>query len=293
MRPCKLALGTVQFGLPYGVSNRAGQILPAEAAAILDLASARGIDLLDSAAAYGTSEEVLGGLGAGSRFRIVSKIPRLPPSDAADFIRASLDGSLQRLGLRSLDTLLLHHPGDLVHPEWPQIRAALDEAEARGATGRWGVSVYTAADIDLALEHGAARVIQLPASAWDQRLLRSGHVARLEQAGCEIHVRSLFLQGLLLMPTAELATYFAPWKDHHARFHAWAGNLGCSPLALCLAFGKSVGHFSRLVLGVTSCRELAEILAAWETAPDLGPDDFAEWAVDDPAILNPALWKLT
>src|SRR4051812_2125353 len=117
MLNARLALGTVQFGLSYGVANRAGKVTAGEARTIIENAQAAGIDTLDTAIAYGDSEQRLGEIGV-QRFRIISKLPGMPEDlpDVKRWVENNVAGSLQRLGVRKLYALLLHRSADLQHP---------------------------------------------------------------------------------------------------------------------------------------------------------------------------------
>ena len=290
----KLGLGTVQFGLAYGVTNERGQVPAAEAEAIVAAALAAGIDLFDTAAAYGDSERVLGhALGSHREVRIVSKLPPLAAdrigASEIDQWRAALQRSLEQLRRPSIYGLLLHRPDDLRKPGAERLVALLAELKSVGTVARIGVSAYDPAQIELALDRLPLDAVQVPVNLLDQRLLRDGTLDRLKRRQVEVHVRSAFLQGALLAEPSALPGHFAPHRERLSAVGRAADRAGLSRLALCLRFVLDQPVVDRLIVGVTSVAELRQILAAATDATPL-PDGLAALASDDPHLVNPALW---
>lgn len=290
----KLGLGTVQFGLDYGIANPGGQTPPDEANAILEYAAGRGIRVLDTAALYGQSEEVLGRvLPAGHPFSIVTKTirfakPRLGPEDIAACEQA-FAASLAKLRQPAVYGLLLHHADDLLVPGGERLFARLGEWRRQGLVQKIGVSVYTGDQIDRILAAYPIDLIQLPLSVLDQRLIAGGHLRRLKEKGVEIHVRSVFLQGLLLMPPDGLPPRFHSLRGHLGRYRAFIGERGLTPVQAALGFVLSLPEVGTAVCGVNTLGQLAELAAA--VREDLDPGQFAPFALSDETILNPALWR--
>lgn len=275
--PKKLGLGTVQFGQPYGMSNTHGQVTRAEAAAILARAAAAGIGILDTAANYGESESVLAALDT-TPFRIVTKTIGI--KNGVDAVVARAKQSAMAL---KADTLLVHAASDLADTAlWP----ALQALKAQGVFHRIGISAYVADDPVALAARFRPDVMQLPFSLLDQRLLADGALARLREMGVELHARSLFLQGLLLMqaPPEKLKSA-AP---HLARLRATLSAAGTTPLAAALGFVLARPEIALGLVGVTSVGELEQIIAAaGQPLPDL---DWAALALQDDRILTPSLW---
>jgi len=218
----KLGLGTAQFGLDYGIFNRRGQCSSAEAAAILRLAAEGGIDVLDTAGAYGTSERVLGQtMSPDHRFRMVSKTPVLSHADVdpRHAVEAALMTTLERLGRDSIYGLLVHHADDLLSAAGAGLWQAMQAIKRRRLVCKIGVSVYDAAQLDQVLDRFDVELVQLPVNLFDQRLVYGGYLARLKARGIEVHARSVFLQGLLLMDPASVPESLAPVKQPLACLH--------------------------------------------------------------------------
>jgi aryl-alcohol dehydrogenase-like predicted oxidoreductase len=275
--PNKLGLGTVQFGQAYGVSNARGQVPNFEVAAILDRAAKAGMRVLDTAANYGEAEAVLAGFDL-SRFRIVTKTTNLQHGLEAVIARARQ--SAERL---KADTLLVHAASDLADGT---LWRALQRLKAEGVFARIGFSVYAAERPAELAARFKPDVMQLPFSILDQRLLADGTLARLAEMGVEIHARSLFLQGLLLMET--LPEKLRSAQPDLQRVRARIGAAGSTPLAAALGFVLSRPEIAVGLVGVTSLAELEQILAAAESP--LPALDWQSFALKDERVLTPSLW---
>lgn len=278
----RLALGTVQFGLAYGISNQAGQVGDDALDDILTLARQLGIDTLDTAQAYGNAESRLGSRHSAD-FLLVDK---LAPGILASEVAASVDNSLRQLARPKLDGLLLHRGQDAS----PALFEQLMELQRQGKVGKLGVSVYSPDELDLWLSQGyPLQLVQLPANLLDQRFLRTGWLDRLQALGCEIHVRSLFLQGLLLMQPALRPDYFQRFAQPLTRLDHWQPHLPLLDKALSLI--AALPQVSRFVVGVCHAHELAAIAAAYARRQTLSDTELAGLACDEPGLINPAQWK--
>jgi aryl-alcohol dehydrogenase-like predicted oxidoreductase len=291
----RLVLGTAQFGMPYGVTNRHGKVSEAAAAQILSTACDAGISMIDTAAGYGTSEAVLGKCLAGlPEIGVITKTLAFPGDKitAADAgaLRTNLECSLKRLDRRRVEALLIHHGSDVLKPGGDRLLEMLASLKASGLTARIGVSVYDAADLDGVLEKLHPDVVQLPLNLFDQRLVRSGHIERMKAAGIEIHARSIFLQGILLADTAGLPAYFSSFSRQFASYAKLLERAGLRPLQACLGFVLKQSGADRAVVGVTGTSDLQEILSALATMPASLPD-MSAFATDDLALIDPRRWR--
>ena len=276
----KLGLGTVQFGQAYGVSNARGQVPKDEVGAILANATKAGIGLLDTAANYGEAEAVVASFDL-SPFRVVTKTIHL--AHGLDTVVARARQSAKSL---KADTLLVHAAKDLEGDNGAALWRALNELKREGIFRKIGISVYVADDPARLAEKFCPDVMQLPFSLLDQRLLANDSLARLNAMGVEVHARSLFLQGLLFMdePPTELR-HAAPQLR---RIRETLREAGTTPLAAALGFVLAQPDIAFGLVGVTSARELEEIIAAARARlPSL---DWASFALDDEKVLTPSLW---
>lgn len=291
----RLALGTVQFGLSYGVTNTEGQVSEANVGQILQEASLHGIDMLDTAAAYGESEIVLSKQPDTKQFELISKtLPLSGMKSGLEQVEQALNQSLGRLALhRPLYGMLIHHADDLLGPQGDDIWKLLQEKKQQGRICKIGVSVYSAQEIDLICQRYAIDLVQLPHNVLDQRLRISGHLQTLQDNAIEIHVRSAFLQGLLLLSdTADLPVHLQELKPALTRFQQRAKDLSCSMLTLALGYLRQQTAIDRVLVGVVNPQQLTEIIAAWTEAASLPLRCADDLAIDTEHLLNPAKWSL-
>jgi len=292
----KLALGTVQFGLHYGVANTTGQPAEAEVANILRHAVRAGVEVLDTACLYGDSEAVIGRcLPADHGFKIVTKTPKFAGIDgvtAAATLKAAFAESCQRLRLPRLYGLLAHDANDLLGTDGDAIWRAMQELQAEKRVIRIGASVYNGSQIDALLQRFPIDLVQLPLSLLDQRLIQSGHLDRLAERNVEVHVRSAFLQGALLMSPDSLPPHLAGLRPCLEQISASATGLGISRLEAALRFVSGLKQLTAVVCGVDSTEQFDQLAAALERSEvALSAEDAAACACSDPQLLDPSQWR--
>jgi len=285
----RLALGTVQFGLCYGVANEGGQVSPAEAARILRVAKQWEIDLLDTAIAYGESEQVLGRIGV-SDFNIVSKLPLIPEScpDVESWVTQEVEASLQRLGVPSLYGLLLHRSSYLFERTDNRLIHALEQVKSAGLVRKIGVSIYAPTELDQIQHLERLDLVQAPLNLVDRRLQTSGWLARLKKANIEVHARSVFLQGLLLLPPERIPPKFGRWSELWDRWASELENAQQTAAATCLAYPLSLSEVDRVVVGVDNADQIRTLLAA--SKAKTSENDWAFMISNDERLINPANW---
>jgi aryl-alcohol dehydrogenase-like predicted oxidoreductase len=162
------------------------------------------------------------------------------------------------------------------------------ELRERGVCEMIGVSAYTQAQLEYCLQRYSLDLYQVPVSYVDQRIVRSGVLTELQRAGAEIHVRSVFLQGVLLSSAEELPEYFAPWRDKLANIRSVLSAVGTTPVAAALAFARSRTPASYAIVGATSVSELHELLHHQPADEAVLP--FDDFAIDDELFVNPSKW---
>lgn len=263
----RFALGTAQFGLDYGISNDIGQVESVEVERILAEARKNGIAMLDTAIAYGTSEDVLGKVGIDG-LRVVTKLPSLPVdrSDIARWVTDQVGATLNRLDQEKVYGLLLHRPQDLLGMHGTQLVQALANLKNDRVVQKIGVSIYSPCELEAIRNKIQIDLVQAPLNVVDRRLQSSGWLDRLKNDGVEVHTRSVFLQGLLLMKRSEIPLKFAPWSKLWDEWHGKLKIFGVSSLEACLAYPLSLEQVDRVVIGVNNKTQLIEILQAAENA---------------------------
>lgn len=285
----RLALGTVQFGVPYGVANTGGQVPMETARSMVQYAATNGIDTLDTAVGYGESEQVLGKIGMGG-FNVVSKLLPLPASvaDVHAWVLSEAEASLAILGTSQLHGLLLHRSSDLSGPQGAALYTAMRELQQAGKVRKIGVSIYSPAELDAHEGSYTFDLIQAPFNLVDHRLASTGWLKRLKDQGCEVHVRSAFLQGLLLMPRNAIPAKFAPWNTYWDRWHAWLAHHDEDAVRACLTYPLSFPEIDRVVVGALNVAQLQQIAQAAGHSPSA---PFPDLACEEENLINPAKWS--
>lgn len=290
----KIGLGTVQWGLRYGIANRSGCPDASQIAAMLQKSWAAGISLLDTAYAYGEAEQRLGaGLPAGAEFRVVTKTrPLLANSIGAEhvaLVAQAFSDSLARLRRNGVYGLLVHQAPDLLSPGSDRLWAWLQELKTAGRVSRIGVSVYHPDPLRRILESYNIDIVQLPFNLYDQRFWRTGVLRELRQAGVEVHARSAFLQGLLVLDSEALPAYFEAIRGHQRRLHDHLRQVSLTPLAAALNFSLHQPDIDDVIVGCESLVQLEEIIASVFPASIVDPA-LADFQITDEGIIDPSRW---
>jgi len=288
----RIALGTVQFGQPYGIANAIGMISKEEAVLILDCAFQNGIDTLDTAILYGESQKRLGEVGVNG-FNIISKLPPVPEKTDNLEIWAfnHLMNSIKDLGVPSIGGLLIHHAKQLTESLGNELFHALEKLKESGLVKKIGVSVYDPTEIEFIIKNFDIDIIQLPFNIVDQRVIETGLLEELTRKNIEVHVRSIFLQGLLLMEPNVRPKQFARWNESvWDLYDKWVFENNISRLQACLNFVLYFSAVSKIVVGVDSLAHLKEILAAASTIKEMNYSE-VEFHTNDSLLLNPSRWK--
>lgn len=284
----KFVLGTAQFGLNYGVANKQGRIGIEEGRKILEEARRFGVDTIDTAIAYGVSEATLGEIGI-SQWRVVSKLPGIPLDvpDADAWIESQIEGSLSRLKLARLDALLLHRPSDIFSEKGRGLPRILQRCQAQGLIGKVGVSIYAPEELPMLLDTLPIELVQAPLNILDQRMVESAWIERLTAKSIEIHARSVFLQGLLLLDNAQRPAKFAPWQSLWDAWASWLTRNRLSALEASIRFAWNTVGINKLVIGVDSAAQLRQILSI-SPKPLADMPDFS--SLCDATLINPSAW---
>jgi aryl-alcohol dehydrogenase-like predicted oxidoreductase len=284
----RLALGTAQFGLAYGISNKIGQVAKDSAAGILDAAWCAGVRTLDTAIAYGESEQRLGDVGV-EQWRVVTKLPGMPSGTIpSDWVFNSVEASLRRLRVPRLRGLLLHQPDLLLQVFGGEIYRALQYLKDAGKVEKIGISIYSPEDLDAILPHYPMDIVQGPFNVLDRRLRETGWLEKLQKAGVEVHVRSAFLQGLLLMSDEERPKKFRRWEPLFGQWRSWLNDAGVSPLRACLGYALAQPEVDCVVVGVESQAQMNEILSVASEPTIMPPEKFQ---CNDTDLINPSRWN--
>lgn len=272
----KIAIGTVQFGLNYGISNSAGQTSLEEVQKILLIARNNAIDTIDTAKAYGESENILGTAGC-SDFKIISKFIH---TETREQLESQLQQSLKALRVNKLHGYLAHRTEDIIRN--PEIWATLKKLKEENKISKIGFSFNTVQEYESAISNQfIPDIVQVPYNYFDNRFEKAIQTLK-EDYNTEIHVRSAFLQGLFFMNTNQLADFFQPVKsilENIQNEHLPA------QLLYHVAKNKNV---DKVVTGLNDSYQLIQNIAQLQTNFPPLPDQSFNLPEH---IITPSLWK--
>ncbi|MCX6992710.1 MAG: aldo/keto reductase [Kiritimatiellaeota bacterium] len=267
MKISKLMLGTVQFGLNYGIANTEGQPSYAKSRDIISAAFASGVNCLDTAAAYGNSEEVIGRalkeLGLSAKVLVITKVPiieNLAAKAAEDFIFGSIRNSMAKLGKDILDGCLFHREDDVKYMD------ILLKARDQGLIKKAGISLDSTAFIDAVLGSGA-EYVQLPFNILDKRLTSTGFIGKAKSKGMALFSRSVYLQGLLLMSEEKISEQLKDVIPVRRKLEALAAEKGMAAAELYMRFVLTHGEIDSILTGVDNLEQLRENVRLFSKGP--------------------------
>lgn len=251
----KLAIGTVQFGTAYGINNKTGQVPEKQVVELLARAYAAGVNIVDTAQAYGESEYVLGRVlpALNKPFRVVSKFiagPGLTPD-------ALFSDTCARLKVKRLYAFLYHKFSDFqAYPDWHEKLLGI---KAKGSLDKIGFSVYYPHEIQFLLDNNVKfDLVQLPYSVFDRRF--EVLFPALKERGVEVHVRSVFLQGLAFTSTSNLPAYLERMRPRIELINSISRKVGIPVVALCLCFAYINPCIDKVVIGLDGIGDLESAL---------------------------------
>lgn len=282
----KLALGTVQFGLNYGITNTSGKVSSKEVRNILNFATNNSLTKLDTASAYGNSQNVLGDL-ADNRFDIISKIPSFKSFKGT--IQENVKSTLKSLKRDNIYGMMLHDEADILDKT---LYNDLLDLQNRGVFKKVGCSFYSIEALEFAFNKNLKLdIIQIPASCLDQRFEQTGLLYKAKEKGLEVHCRSIFLQGILLSRN-EIPLCLQKFKNEIDSFHNFADYNSITPLELCLMYLFQNEFLDFGVVGCQSEKQLKEIITSYKSIENMKLNlDLHQLSSSSEILLNPTLWN--
>ena len=281
----KIAIGTVQFGLDYGIANQNGKVNANQIQSILDFAHEKGINILDTAKAYGNSEKSIGNYLklTEKTWYIITKI-----SDSDKNLIEQIQDSKEKLTV--MPTIILAHSVNLFLD--PIFQLKLQETKDKELVHSIGVSLYSEEEINQVLESELKPdVIQLPMNILDTRLYRCGVLSKLFDREIEIHVRSAFLQGLFYLSKAELEDGFKDVIPYLEKLKSISADIGLTLSELSLLWLVSLKEVSKVIIGVDNVNQLKNHLDTLKKNIDSSVfEEALSIYYENENILNPSLW---
>lgn len=290
-----LVLGTAQLGMDYGVANRKGKPKPKEAVEIVQTAWENGIHFFDTAQAYGSSQRVLGRcfrelrLCQDENLRINTKLDPGICLTAEDAITEGVDNSLEELGVERLWCLMLHRESLLDEPLDTFVDVAL-RLKAEGRIEHFGVSVYSSEKALAAFAIEGLDTVQLPFNVFDQRALEHNlfHYAAANRK--HLLVRSVYLQGLLLMDYNQLPPMLEFSREALGSFYSFATSQRIAPKLLSLGFVSQKARDALIIFGAETAEQVKENVSLYRAAAELDLPDMSFLSSKDLRLINPSNW---
>jgi aryl-alcohol dehydrogenase-like predicted oxidoreductase len=285
----RLALGTVQFGFSYGIANTNGQVPYKTAKEILYHAKSKGINTLDTAISYGESESYLGDIGVEG-WQVITKLPNIPDecTDIVTWVNNQVTKSLSRLKVKSISGLLLHQPDCLLTSNGEMIWESLQTLKKDRLVENIGFSIYDPNELDVIWNSFFPDIVQVPYNVLDRRLVDSGWLHRMSKAGVKVHVRSIFLQGLLLMNANNRPQKFERWFSVFDAWDSWLQEQELTALQGCLAFVMQDSSIDKIVIGIDNFQQFKEVLSSIDNKVIQFPKFLNTDSID---LINPSYWS--
>ena len=287
----EIGLGTVQFGLAYGVSNGDTKTSKAEVFKILDYLKSHSINILDTAPTYGDAERIIGGFHDLSSLNCVTKtMPVMSSAVSKNTAQATtrcFRKSLSNMNLNGCYGLLIHDPLTLFKPGVEFLIEALQEIKATAGAKKIGLSVYNPKEVDQALKLFDFDIIQLPISVFNQTFHKNGYIKSLNDRGVEVHARSIFHQGALLLEPQFLPKKLEGLVKPISNLRLIANEAGLSPMSLALSFMNSISGVHAGIVGVNSLDQLIDVK---KSSTEFLSIDFDCLHISETNLNNPANW---
>lgn len=292
----KICLGTAQFGMNYGITNKDGKIRFEEARKIVDFLLANNVRDFDTAQGYGDSEVILGKLLPKNKdVKITTKIKESKEEELSKYSEiewdSALNESLANLNVENIDTLMIHNIKDFKKKGNEYLHDWLNKKKDIGIVNKIGLSIYEYKELEYAKIEGIDE-IQVPLSIYDQRILKDNNIKNLEKMGKQINVRSIFLQGLILSKSSDWPkSIHRKHVEHHKKLESYCHTNGKQLIDAALGFIESVDSINNIVMGMCSLREAEEIVQAKKRAKSFVNDEYRIFEVNDINLIDPRCWK--
>ena len=224
-------------------------------------------------------------------WNVITKIPKITDEiDKVDnWVTNSITKSLEVMKIPSFEAILIHNPKDVTGVNGRELISSLKRIKDKGLTRKIGISIYEKSDLEQALDIFQPDIIQCPLSILDNRMLQNNYLSKLSRLGIEIHVRSIFLQGLLVRGPKSIPDDFKKFKRFWAHWHLWLKSNKLQPVEACVRYVNSISEIDKIIVGVNSTLHMKEILNYY-TKPPLY--QVPSWnSVLKKELVDPRLWK--
>lgn len=294
----KISIGTAQLGLPYGIKNIEKKTISLnEFKKILISSNSKKINSIDTAINYGDSEkkigQILSKLNKKNNFNITTKLPKIRNKKSnmiKNYVEELSLRSLKKIGIKKFYSILIHDIEDLKSKKKDKIFSALKNLKKKGITKKIGVSCHSLKDLEKIIKSYELDVIQIPFSIFDTRVLEKKIFNLLKKKNIEIQIRSIFLQGLLLMKFNKIPKklqkfkILSKWRDFLIKFDL-------SPLDICISYVKRFNFYKNIIVGFDSHRQFNEVIKLYEKKSyNKNINNMAKIFKNNTNLINPSKW---
>ncbi|MFL2803122.1 MAG: aldo/keto reductase [Paracoccaceae bacterium] len=286
----KIVIGTANFGMDYGIGNNQKKLLDSDILDIISVAKKKGIETIDTAVSYGNSLKRLGEIGIND-FKIITKFPRIPvdKKNQTNWFDDQVSRTLEQLGISSLEAILLHYPKDILENKNFELIHFLSNLKKDGVIKKIGVSIYEKNELEEILKIFKPEIIQCPINLFDNRLLEKNYLEEISNKGIEVHIRSIFLQGLLLFKKEEMPQDFLKFQNIWQEWYNWLKIIKLNPLEACIRYTNSIKGVDKIVVGINSAHQLKQIIK-YMRKPKLYKEPNWQNPIST-KLIDPRLWK--
>ena len=285
----RICIGTANMGINYGIKNNEKKIPQSEVNEIIKICESYNINLLDTAQAYGDAEYKLGKVTNNS-FNIITKVSLQNnfESNIGQKVKDSIFSSLKALCKDKLHGVLIHDSELLENKNGIAAYKALEDLRDQGLIDKIGISIYDPNEYLKLKNFFNFDIVQLPSNVFDHRFIESNIIDNLKNDSIEIYLRSIFLQGLLLMPPNKIPLKFNKWKPHLELYNEWLVLNNISRLESCINFVLNFSGDAKIVVGVDNKNHLLDIIKILESERIEIPKIFE---INDTDFINPFNWN--
>lgn len=284
----KIALGTANFGQKYGL---AGKIIKSDKKIkkIIQFANNSKIKLIDTSNNYGSSETLLGNNNL-KNFKIITKLKisndEKKSNDLENIVFNKVEESLFKLNIKKLYAILLHESDDLKSNKRHKLIKVLKKLKKRNLVSKIGISIYNPKELNFIWPFWKPDIVQCPFNILDRRIYESGWLKKLKKNKTEIHVRSIFLQGLLLQNEKSMPRKFKKWKNIFKKWDNYCKKENISKIQGCINFIKSFKKISFVIIGFEDIKQVKNIISYFEN----DRKSYTTIACNDIRLIDPRLW---
>ena len=289
MNLSSFSLGSAQFGMPYGINNKTKKKVPIkEIVKIISLADKSGFRNIDTAVLYGKAEKTLGKIGV-KNFKITSKLPYISSLEIKN-IEKIIQRSLKNLRIKSLYSLLIHDSKN-INKNFSKLVLILKKFKSKGLIKNLGVSISNFEDLKKVLKNKNIDIIQVPYNMMDQRINERRLINTIKKNNVKIHIRSIFLQGLLFKKYQEIKKIFPKNINYVKKFSKILKLKNIEKLRLFVNFVYLNKMSNQIILGIDSCRQLQKIVRIKRLKKINFPKIPLNFQKKNENLINPHNWQ--